>query len=231
MFLGDFPLLFLVEIAVRTFVLYAYSLLMLRLMGRRGMRQISTFDLAIIIALGSAVGDPMFYPDVPLLHGMVVITVIVVMERLLAELVQRSEAADVFISGKPIRVVHLGRLELRAGAETGLSRDELFGELRCQQVQQLGQVRVAYLEQGGEVSAFLFEDEEVRPGLPIVPPWELEPPTSYEKGDNATDGGPYACSRCAETVYLKDGQVFPVCPRCEGDEWVVALQEPLRQVR
>jgi uncharacterized membrane protein YcaP (DUF421 family) len=231
MFLGDFPLLFLVEIAVRTFVLYAYALLMLRLMGRRSMRQISTFDLAIIIALGSAVGDPMFYPDVPLLHGMVVITVIVVMERLLAELVQRSEAADVFISGKPIRVVHLGRLELRAGSEAGLSRDELFGELRCQQVQQLGQVRVAYLEQGGQVSSFLFDDEEVRPGLPIVPPWELEPPTLYSVGTSAQERGPYACSQCGETVYLEDEQAFPVCPHCEGDEWVVAWREPLKQVQ
>ena len=139
MFVGDFPLLFLAEIAVRTFVLYAYALIMLRFMGRRGMRQISVFDLAIIIALGSAVGDPMFYPDVPLLHGMVVITVIVVVERLLAEIVQRSEKADTFISGKPIRVVYEGRLELLENGESGLSREELFSELRCLQVQQLGQ--------------------------------------------------------------------------------------------
>ena len=49
MFVGDFPLLFLAEIAVRTFVLYAYALIMLRFMGRRGMSQSSVFDLAILI--------------------------------------------------------------------------------------------------------------------------------------------------------------------------------------
>lgn len=231
MFVGDLPLLFLAEIAVRTFVLYAYALIMLRLMGRRGMRQISVFDLAIIIALGSAVGDPMFYPDVPLLHGMVVITVIVVVERLLAELVQRSETADTFLSGKPKRIVYEGRLELPEDGEVGLSREELFSELRSREVQQLGEVCVAYLEQSGEVSVFRFDEHEVIPGLPIVPPWELEPPTTFAAGAGVLESGPYACHDCGTTVQLESGQPFPSCPACGGDQWMVAARMPLKQLR
>lgn len=231
MFLGDFPLLFLAEIAVRTFVLYAYALIMLRLMGRRGTRQISIFDLAIIIALGSAVGDPMFYPNVPLLHGMVVITVIVVLERLLAELVQRSETADTFISGKPTRVVHEGRLELHEGGDIGLSREELFSELRGREVQQLGEVCVAYLEQSGEVSVFRFDEHEVRPGLPIIPPWELEPPTTFPAGAGVLEDGPYACHDCGTTLHLDSGQPFPSCAACGGDQWLVAARTPLKRLR
>ena len=231
MFVGDFPLLFLAEIAVRTFVLYAYALIMLRFMGRRGMRQISVFDLAIIIALGSAVGDPMFYPDVPLLHGMVVITVIVVVERLLAEIVQRSEKADTFISGKPIRVVYEGRLELLENGESGLSREELFSELRCLQVQQLGQVHVAYLEQSGEVSAFLYDEQEVGPGLPIVPPWDLGPPVAFQAGDNVPDSNTYACQNCGTTIYLEGERPFPTCPHCEREQWLRALRVPLKRMR
>ncbi len=231
MFVGDFPLLFLAEIAVRTFVLYAYALIMLRFMGRRGMRQISVFDLAIIIALGSAVGDPMFYPDVPLLHGMVVITVIVVVERLLAEIVQRSEKADNFISGKPIRVVYEGRLELTENGESGLSREELFSELRSRNVQQLGQVHVAYLEQSGEVSAFLYDEQEAGAGLPIVPPWDLEPPIRFGVGEDVAESSTYACQKCGTTLHLESEQLFPLCPHCDGEDWLRALRVPLKRMR
>ena len=47
------------------------------MLGKRGMGELSPFELVIIVALGSAVGDPMFYADVPLVHGIIVITVVV----------------------------------------------------------------------------------------------------------------------------------------------------------
>jgi uncharacterized membrane protein YcaP (DUF421 family) len=55
--------------------MYLYALLLVRLLGKRGMGQLAPFDFVIIIALGSAVGYPMFYPDVPVLHAMAAITV------------------------------------------------------------------------------------------------------------------------------------------------------------
>ncbi len=41
--------------------------LVLRLMGKRGNRSLSPFANVVIIALGSATGDSMFYPQVPLI--------------------------------------------------------------------------------------------------------------------------------------------------------------------
>src|SRR3982751_6355612 len=79
--LGNRPWVFLVEIFLRTVVMYAYVLFVVRLLGKRGMGQLAPFDFVIIIALGSATGDPMFYPDVPLLHAIVAITAIVLFTR------------------------------------------------------------------------------------------------------------------------------------------------------
>ena len=78
---GDAPLLFALEIALRTAIMLVYSMFLLRLLGRRGLAQLSLFEFVLIIALGSAVGDPMFYPNVPVLHGLIVITVVVLIER------------------------------------------------------------------------------------------------------------------------------------------------------
>jgi len=76
-FFGEMPLSLAVEVAFRTTILYLYTLGLVRALGKRGMGELSPFDLIIIVGLGSAVGDPMFYADVALMHGMIVIAVIV----------------------------------------------------------------------------------------------------------------------------------------------------------
>ncbi|MDP3264688.1 MAG: hypothetical protein U1E06_13565 [Tabrizicola sp.] len=52
---------------IRTLIIYAYSLLLIRWIGGRGVAQMSVVEFLLVVALGSAVGDAMFYGDVPLL--------------------------------------------------------------------------------------------------------------------------------------------------------------------
>ena len=51
---------------VATYVLLLL-LASLRVTGRRGVRQLSIFELSIILTLGSTADDTMFYHDTPLL--------------------------------------------------------------------------------------------------------------------------------------------------------------------
>jgi uncharacterized membrane protein YcaP (DUF421 family) len=69
--------LFLFEIVVRTAIVYVYALVLLRWLGSRTIGQLSTVEFLLVIALGSAVGDAMFYPDVPLIHALLVVTIVV----------------------------------------------------------------------------------------------------------------------------------------------------------
>jgi uncharacterized membrane protein YcaP (DUF421 family) len=50
----------------------------MRFLGRRAIHQLTSFDLLLIIALGSAMGDPMIYPDVVILWSVFGITSIMV---------------------------------------------------------------------------------------------------------------------------------------------------------
>jgi uncharacterized membrane protein YcaP (DUF421 family) len=89
-------------------------------MTRRAIGQLSVVEVLLIVALGSAVGDPMFYPDVPLLHGMAVISTVVLLNQAFAALVTRSERMEVLLEGKTSRVVHEGRIDLEGIHKTGL---------------------------------------------------------------------------------------------------------------
>ncbi len=72
MFLGAEPPLYFLEIIFRIAALYTFTVLAVRLMGKRGNRNLSPFQTVVIIALGSATGDTMFYPQVPLLYAFLV---------------------------------------------------------------------------------------------------------------------------------------------------------------
>ncbi|MGH2541414.1 MAG: DUF421 domain-containing protein, partial [Ardenticatenaceae bacterium] len=151
-FLGDLPLLFVLEIMLRTTVMYVYALLILRLLGKRGMGQLTPFEFIVVIALGSAMGDPMFYSDVPLLHGLVVLTLIVLLERGLEALTNKSVRFEHFVESIPRALVKNGQIDKRTLEHERLSVEELLIALREGGVEQLGEVKRAYLEPSGRVS-------------------------------------------------------------------------------
>ncbi|HEY3427864.1 MAG TPA: YetF domain-containing protein [Acidimicrobiia bacterium] len=155
-FLGDLTWIAVLEILLRTAVLYLYTLLLIRLVGKRGLGQLSPFELLIIVALGSAVGDPMFYPEVPVLSGVVVITAVVGLERVLVLLTERNQAIERVIESVPVCVVADGNLVQANLDKEDLSEHEIQMLLRLEGVENLGDVRRAYLEPTGKVSVFWY---------------------------------------------------------------------------
>lgn len=221
-FIGDVTPLFLLEIAARTTILYLYTLLVLRLIGQRGMERLSSFDFAIVIALGSAVGDPMFYPEVPLLHGITVVTTILIIERAIGQITKRSAKTEAVIEGRTQIVAEHGRLNLDFLRESTLSKQEIFMKLRHQGARTLGQVEAAYLELDGGFSVFLYRPGGELQGLPLMPPWDVIPRHSLGGQDKAPRGATYACTHCGEMQNVEEGIPFPPCPRCHENRWIEA---------
>lgn len=219
MFVGDLPWSFTLEIAFRTAVMLVFTYGMVRIVGGRAVRQLSLVEFLLVVGLGSAVGDPMFYPDVPLLHGMVVVTVAVGLHRGLGQALSRSDRLEQFIEGVPHRVVLNGHFDHEGMGEAGLANDELFADLRQSGIGQLGEVRVAYAEANGDLSIFRYEPSEVRPGLSIEPPPELLP---LPEEDEARRAGLYACRHCGRTRDLPEGAGAIHC-ECGESRWVPAV--------
>lgn len=212
-FLGDEPPLFLLEIAVRTTIVYVYALVLLRWLGSRTIGQLSTIEFLLVIALGSAVGDAMFYPDVPLLHALLVITVVVVANKGLDVLIARNGAAERAIDGTAEEAIRNGVVCRRFLESTTLSESELFQQLREHGIEHLGEIAHAYLETDGVLT--VFRAKEARPGLPIVPPWDIEMPEEIKPGAYE---GLVACKQCG-TVQKKGSTP---CTHCHHDVWVRA---------
>ena len=79
LFFNELPEVFLLEVIFRSTVMFTILLLTLKLAGKRGVKQLSIFETVIVIALGSAAGDPMFYEDVGIVPAAIVFLVIIIL--------------------------------------------------------------------------------------------------------------------------------------------------------
>ena len=220
MLFGNEPPLFLFEIAVRTLIVYAYTLLLLRWLGSRTVGQLSTVEFLLVIALGSAVGDAMFYPDVPLLHALAVVTVVVVANKLLDILIARSKRAERLLDGSPVQAIENGVIHKDFLYNTALGVSELSQQLRHKGVEHLGQVAQAFVEADGVLTVYRAREE--RPGLPIVPPWEIVAPAKVRADEAAASRATLSCHRCGTTRNVDVGGTPGKCDYCDNDVWTPA---------
>lgn len=215
-FLGKEDWSFLLNVAVRTFVMFLVILIGLRLLGKRGIQQLSVFELGVIIGLGSAAGDPMFYSSVGLLACMLVFVVVVALYHILKYLISRSDRLESWVEGKPVQVLKEGELILSKLHSETISLPELFVQLRQSNITHLGQVQQAILEPTGDVSIFYYPDEEVRYGLPVLPALYEQKTKQIKTLDH------WACTHCGHTMILEPAEEAK-CPVCGQKEWTKAI--------
>ncbi len=157
-------LFFIIEIMFRTAFMYLYTVVNVRLMDTRSMGLLSPFEIVIIIALGSAVGDPMLHRDVPMFPAMLVISTVVFMEHFLGKLFMRSPFWDRLMNGKPVLIIKKGLLLKEAMARQNISKEELYSMLRLRGVLRISDVEHAYLEPSGSISV-IRKDTSVEPEM------------------------------------------------------------------
>lgn len=214
--LGEEDWLFLFEIAIRTFAMYVIILIGLRLLGKRGVGQLSVFELVVIISLGSAAGDPMFYKEVGMLIPIVIFTIIVASYRLTTYLTAKSSKFDALVEGKATYLIRDGEFSIGNFSKEGLAYDEFFSELRQYSISHLGQVETAIIETSGNISVYFYPDENVRYGLPILPDLFNHAIVKISKA------GIYACSFCGNVENLETADLCR-CKRCNRESWVKAI--------
>lgn len=204
---------FLPETVLRTVVMFMVILISLRILGKRGVKQLSVFELVVIIGLGSAAGDPMFYKDVGILPALIVFVLVVFLYSTITYLVGKNQKFENLVEGKPVYLIKNGHFSIENFKKEVLGEDEFFAELRLQGASQLGQVEIAIIESSGNISVFFYPDEEVKFGLPILP-GSLENSCEEIK---VTDH--YSCVFCGNTEILN-----PVlkheCSICKKYRWV-----------
>lgn len=215
LFLGTEDWGFLLEIVLRTIIMFLTIIISLRILGKRGVKQLSIFELVVIIGLGSAAGDPMFYKEVGIVSSMLVFLVIIILYSSITALIGRFKKIENLFEGKAIYLIENGVFAIDNFKKENLGSDEFFAELRVKGISHLGQIDCAIEEVSGEISVFFNEDEKVKYGLPIMLN-SLDHPVKYIQKE-----GHYSCTFCGFTEKKEVGNAGS-CKNCGKENWVEA---------
>lgn len=215
LFLGTEDWGFLMEIVLRTIIMFLTIIVSLRVLGKRGVKQLSIFELVVIIGLGSAAGDPMFYKEVGIISSIIVFVVIIILYSIITFLIGRFKKLENLFEGKAICLIEQGVFSIANFKKENLGSDEFFAELRVKGISHLGQIELAIEEVSGEISVFFNEDKEVKYGLPIMLN-ALDHPIQYINKE-----GHYSCTFCGFTEIKEEGNAG-ICKNCNKKNWVEA---------
>ena len=155
MLLGDPPLPYMVEIGLKILIIFALLLLVLRLLGKHGQQNLSPMQHLLMIALGSAAGDALLYPDVPIAYAAVILLGVTAVTLGVEFLSERFRPVRDYVESRPRILVKDGEIQWQALNSERTTRRELFAELRIKGARSLSQVDFAILEVTGDISVFL----------------------------------------------------------------------------
>ncbi len=153
----------LLDVTIRTTVVYLALLTGLRLTGTRQLGQMSTFDLVLLLIIANAVQNAMVGPDTSLAGGLVAASVLIAWHRVIDWWRQRSRGFAKLLAGEGIMLIHHGNIlatHLRRG---GITRDELVQALREHGVADVKDVMLAVLEPDGAIS--VIRNDDLVPGM------------------------------------------------------------------
>ena len=204
--------------------MYSYTIFLLRILGKRGMGQLSTLEVAIIIAFGSAVGDPMVAADVPILHGMVAITVVAFFQIYLERAINKNKKVEAYMEGEPKMMVDSGVIQWECMIHENLSKEDLFRFLRNKDVEHLGQIRKAFFEISGQVSVMFQPPKKIIPGLTVMPENSIPKSALLKDNTPAPASSSYSCFNCGNTKMIREGTNLSKCEVCDKVEWIEAVE-------
>lgn len=210
---GEAPPEIIIEVAIRSIILYIVLVFIVRLLGKRTNSILTITERAVFITLGAIVAMPMHGPAHGIVIGIVVLLTVLLLQQSLTRSFFLNRKWEKLMQGKVAVLVKDAIIDVEQLEKLFFSRQQLFELLREKEIRHLGQVKRAYIEACGTLSIYKYK--EPKPGLSIIPVKDIDSIITRDEKHNA-------CSWCG-TVVEKD-QVT-TCPNCRHDHWVKPSKE------
>ena len=144
---------------LRSVIVYAAALMMVRIGEKRFMGKNTAFDVILGIILGSVVSRSVNNND-PIVPTMAAGFALVALHWLLAAISYRSDKLGDVFKGMTRQLVRDGEIDWDEMQKSHISRKDLMGQIRIEgNVEDLDTVKKAYLERNGQISVIKGSSE------------------------------------------------------------------------
>ncbi|MEG2621082.1 MAG: DUF421 domain-containing protein, partial [Bacilli bacterium] len=144
-------------IIIKTLFFYIMVAVIFRLMGKREVGQLGTFDLVVFILIAELVAMGIEHNTNLIIHTLPII-ILVVLQIIISKVSIKSSKFRRMIDGKPTMIIKKGIINFKNMVEQRYSLDDLLLQLREKDARSIEEVEYALLETNGKLSVFRYDD-------------------------------------------------------------------------
>jgi uncharacterized membrane protein YcaP (DUF421 family) len=143
----------ILSIIVRTIIVTFLILFIIRWLGNKGLGQLTTFELIILVGLGSAVGDPMIYAEeISIPQAFTAIIIVVILFKVFDYFTMKSHRFSKLTVPEAILLVKDGEMVDNGLHKARIDDREFESYMRIHGIEDISEVKLSYLEVNGQVS-------------------------------------------------------------------------------
>lgn len=157
----------LFNVLFRTLFFYFFITLAYRIMGKREIGQLGIIDLIVSILIAELVAISIENSKDSIFLTILPISVLVVLELLLAFISVKSRTFRTFFGGKPSLIIVHGKINYHEMVKQRYSLDDLLLSLRQKEIRNIEEVEYAFLEPNGKLSIFKYNFFKLKSDYPM----------------------------------------------------------------
>jgi len=157
------------DIVIRSTVMFAAIFLLLRLMGKREIAEMTPFDMVLLIVMGDLIQQGVTHNDFSLTGAALAIVTFAFWSLAMNWLSFRFRWAERLLDGKPSVIIRDGTVLEDNLARNRITRSEIESEMRLAGISRLQDVAWAILEPDGKISFIRHQQDQ------SAPPHNAEP--------------------------------------------------------
>ena len=146
------------EPVIRSVIIYGILWLVFRVIGRKSLADINTFDLVLLLLISQATQQALVRDDYSITNAFLVVVTLVGLQTLVTLMKRQVPDFGSYFDGGPVLLIERGELRREVMERVRIEEADILAAARRQRgVERLDQIKYAVLESSGRISIIAKE--------------------------------------------------------------------------
>lgn len=148
----------IIKVVIYTLVMYLFLIIIIRIMGKREVGNLSIIDLAVYFTISDLITVGIVDHSIPLLNSIVSVLVLTFLQVLLSLITLKSKKIRDLFDGKKSLIIDNGNIDFQEMERQRYTIDDLYNQIRENGVDSVTAIKWAILERTGKLSIIKYTD-------------------------------------------------------------------------
>ena len=144
----------------KTIVFYFFLIIVIRIMGKREVGNLSIFDLAVYFTISDLITMSIVDKKNPIYLPAISVAILVLLQVFLSHVSLRNKKIRDLLDGKKSIIINNGDIDFAEMEKQRYSLDDLFTQLRDKGFDSISNVKWAILETSGRLSVISYDESK-----------------------------------------------------------------------